>query len=161
MIDDSFRIYVDQLRDGQVEELDEFFSPAFLDVDEKDLKFVDPVYIAGQAYLADDMLVLHLDIKTFACIPCRICNNAVKINIDLRGSYFAIPLNEIKTGIFDFREMLREAVLLEIPTLAECHQGNCPERQVMQNFFKKETVPGSHNGEDEGYRPFENLEFKD
>lgn len=158
MIDESFRIYVEQLRDGQIESLEETYPPAFLNVAEKDLAFVDPVRIKGEAYLADDVLVLHLDVRTLATMPCRICNESIKADVVINEFYHAEPLEEIKGSVFDFREMLREAILLETPPLAECHQGNCPKRKALQQFFKKEgTVK---NGEEEGYQPFADLDLK-
>ncbi len=44
---DAFNIYTDRLRGGHVEEIDEAFSPDFLEVSEDDLKFSDVVAIQG------------------------------------------------------------------------------------------------------------------
>lgn len=158
MSDDHFKIFVEQLREGQEEEIQEEFPPKFLDVHERDLKFSVPVKIAGQAYLADDMLVIHLDIKTMATIPCLICNEPVNIAIEIKGFYHAVPLKEIKGGIYDFSEILRETILLDTPLLAECNDGQCPQRQTLKKYLKEENILG--NGTDEeGYKPFAGLEF--
>lgn len=157
-MDPRFKIYVEQLRDGHVEKLAENFAPKFLDVSENDLAFVDPVEIRGEAYLADDMLVLHVDVHTFCKIPCRICNEPVNTEIAIKGFYHAMPLEEIKTGVFDFQDILRETILLEVPSLVECHEGTCPQRRGMAKYFKKESPPGE-KGVEEGYQPFADLDL--
>ena len=60
MIDDTCRIYVEQLRDGHSEKLNETLAPDFLEVHEADLSFVDPVIVSGEAYLADNELILQV-----------------------------------------------------------------------------------------------------
>lgn len=158
MADDSFRIFVEQLREGHTEEIGETFSPEFLDVHEDELVFDQPVIVNGQVYLADEMLVLHLDIETKATIPCSVCNKPVEIDLSVKGFYHAVPLSEIKGAVYDLREILRETILLEIPLLAECRQGNCPQRKTMKKFLKKEGSSGEGD-EGEGYRPFADLDL--
>ena len=151
LIMNQFRIYVERLRDGQTETLKESFPSDFLEVHEKDLSFPGPVEIEGEAYIADEMLILHMDIKAAALIPCIICSEPVQVEIAIPGFYHAVPLAEIKTGVYSFMELLREIVLLETPSLAECRAGKCPQRQELQKYFKKEPSKGL---EDEGYHPF-------
>lgn len=160
MIDDHFRIFVEQLREKPVEQVQEEYSPEFLDVQERDLSFKSPVSLSGQAYLAEEMLVLCFDIKTAAIIPCRICNEPVEVDIVIQGFYHAVPLEEIKSGIYDFKELLRETILIEAPILAECHEGNCPHRIGMEKFLKKDDGLGNNKSEEEGYKPFAGLDFK-
>lgn len=158
-MDERFKIYIDQLRDGEVETLSEVFSPEFLDVNEQDLKFMDPVNLQGEAYLTGDMLILHLDIETACMIPCSICNEPVKVPIKISGYYHTVPLEEIKSGIFHFQEMLREIILLNTPILAECGQGKCPQRSSLQKYLKSESSRHTKEGDD-GYRPFADLNLE-
>lgn len=159
-MDDSFKIYVKQLRDGQVEKIEENFSTDFLDVHEKDLVFSDPVKVSGEAYLADNELVLHLDIQACGIIPCAICNEGVKVKIAVPDFYHAVPLNEVTTGIYNFSDILRETILLETPLFAECG-GCCPRRKDVQKYMKKNSSEGSGNAhEEEGYHPFADLDLK-
>lgn len=158
MTDDRFKIFVEQLRQGNTEEIEEVFSPDFLEIKEKELSFLQPITVRGQVYLADDTLVLHLDIHAVAVMPCAICNQPANVEIAIQGFYHAVPLIEIKGAVYDFREILREAILLEVPLLTECHQGKCPQRQSLEKYFKKEGVPGIKDQE-EGYRPFADLDF--
>jgi uncharacterized metal-binding protein YceD (DUF177 family) len=153
---DQFKIYVEQLRDGHTEELRESFSPDFLEIRERDLAFHDPVDIQGEVYLADEMLILHIDIKTVARMPCIICSEPVKVEVSIPGFYHAVPLNEVKSGIYNFKELLKETVLLETPSLAECCSGKCPQRQELQKYFKKESSDEKEEKGHfpEGYHPF-------
>ncbi len=157
-MDERFKIYVEQLRDGHVEKLAETFEPAILEVQDADLSFTEPVEVRGEAYLADDMLVMHVDAHTYGNIPCRICNESVKVKVEFEGFYHAVPLDEVKGGIYNYHTVLRETLLLEVPPLAECHQGKCPQRKTMQKYFKKENAAGEKEVED-GYRPFADLDL--
>lgn len=158
MTDDRFRIYVEQLREGTTREIKERLSPDFLEIKEKELSFSRPVVVKGQAYLADEMLILHLDIEVIATIPCAICNDQADVDIAIKGFYHAVPLEEIKGAIYDFREILRETILLEVPILTECHEGKCPQRKSLEKYFKKQSTPES-KGDEDGYRPFASLDF--
>lgn len=158
MMDERFKIYVEQLRDGHIEKLAETFEPAILEVQDADLFFADPVEMHGDAYLADDMLVMHVAASTYANIPCRICNEPVKVKVGFEGFYHAVPLDEVKGGIYNYHPVLRETLLLEVPPLAECHQGKCPQRKTLQKYLKKESAPGEKEVED-GYQPFADLDL--
>jgi len=156
-MDDPFKIYVDRLRDGQVEKIQEVFSSDFLDVHEKELAFDAKVIVNGEAYLAEDALVLHLDLDAQATMPCSICNESTSVPIEVKGFYHLVPLDEIKSGVYDMQEALREAILLETPQFAECHGGACPQRDVIGKYLRKESLQ-TKDVEDEGYRPFADLE---
>ncbi len=154
---DIFKIYVDQLRDGHADKINDEVSPQFLEVQEKELVFTDPVKLEGETYLANDDLILHLNIVAFASIPCSICNERVKVEIGLNNFYHAEPLDNITTKVFDFSSIVREAILLEVPAFAECHEGKCPHRKAIEKYIKSEPAQGQPR-EDEVYRPFADLE---
>lgn len=149
-------IYVDQLKRGHVEKIQEQIDPGFLDIHEKDLGFVDPIYVKGEAYIAEQELVLHLHVSTFANIACAICNEPVKVPLTLKDFYYTEELKEIKGGTFSILNPLREAILLETPTFAEC-EGKCPQRKELEKYFKN-PASSNENG-DETYRPFEGLKL--
>lgn len=155
-MNDGFNIYVEQLRSGNSEKISEAFAPDFLDVHEKELAFNDPVKVSGEAYLAEDNLILHLEISTFASIPCRICNEPVKVPLQLQKFYHSEPLDVIKSGVYNMMPLLREATLLETPAFAECEQGKCPKRKEFEKYIKK-----TENSEkEEGYHPFDDLKLE-
>lgn len=134
-MDDTFKIYVHRLREGTREKIAEGLDPSFLDIHEADLAFEAPVVIDGTAEVADGTLVLSLSVQTEAQMDCAICSKRCRIDIAIPHFYFTIPLDEIKGAVFDFREMLREAILLELPYRVEC-DGGCPERANVAQYLK-------------------------
>ncbi len=158
-MEERFKIYVEQLRSQDLEQLEEVFPPDFINVNEKDLSFSDPIKLTGQAYLADGDLVLRLDANTTCRIPCCICNEWVRVDLAITGFYHAVPLAEIKTGVYNYQEILRETLILEVPHLAECRGGKCPKREALGRYLKKETTTKTKEAE-EGYQPFLDLADK-
>ena len=157
-MDDVFKIYVEQLRDGREEKIHEKLNPEFIDIHEKDLSFEKDVELEGVAYLAEHELILHWDIKAEAVVSCSICNEPVKIPIHVKNFYYSEPLEQIKTGIYNFKDLLRETILLEVPLFAECNEGNCSKRKEYNKYFKEPSNQSSE--EDEGYQPFADLDWK-
>lgn len=150
---ESYKILTDRLRDGHVEILEEVFPPEVIDVREKDLSFVDPVQVSGKAYLADGELILHLSATTYCYIPCSICNEPVKVEVGFTDFYHAQSLSEIKTGAYDYQDLVRETLLLDTPTFSECQDGKCPQRKAFNKYLKQEDV-----ADEDGHRPFADLE---
>lgn len=155
-MNDAYKIYVDQLRDGHTEQLNEEFPPDLMETNEQDLKFLSPIKVSGEAYLAEHELVLHLDIETKAVIPCTICNEPVSVDVSVQGIYHAAPFEEIKSGIYVFTDVVREAILLETPRFAEC-EGKCPERKEIAKYLREEEASNNRLPPEEGQRPFANL----
>lgn len=158
-MDEAFKIYIEQLRDGRTEEICEVHSPEFLDVQDDELQFTRDVNFEGQAYLADDNLIIHLNVEAYANLPCSICNEPVEVKIEIPNFYHLESQDGIKTGIFDFTQALREAILLEVPGFAECN-GHCPEREKIAKFLKVKPNASSESlGDDEGYQPFADIDL--
>jgi len=153
MQEDFFKIFVEQLRDGQIQAISEQFTSDFLEVCEEDLSFQDDVEVSGKAYLADDDLILQFDIETQAVLPCSICNVPVKVDVRVLHFYHVVPLSEVKSGIYNFKEILREAILLETPRFVECNQGKCPQRPELSVYLKKDSDKGTSE-----YHPFADLD---
>lgn len=158
-MDDAFKIYVEQLRDGHVEQISEKLSSEFLEINERDLKYLGDVTVTGEAYLANDDLILHLNAETIAVIPCSICNEPVKVGVSLKGFYHSIPLLEIKGAIFNYMEILRENIVLETPSFAECEEGRCPHRKEIAKYLKKPGNEKKQAGE-EGHHPFADFDWE-
>jgi hypothetical protein len=136
----KLKIYIDRLKDGHEEKIDETLSSDVLDVREEELAFSGQLSVSGKAYLADDHLILNLKIKSLALIPCAICNQTVEVPIVLDSFYLPKPMDELLSTIFDFTNEIREAVLLHVPAFTECSNGKCPERETIKNFLKKPDV---------------------
>lgn len=157
-MDDIFKIYIEQLRDGREEKLNEKLDPAFIDIQEADLRFDRPVELQGVAYMADDELVLHWDIRTEAVLPCTMCNEPVRVPIQINNFYYCEPASDIKTGIYNFKNLLRETILLELPGFAECHEGQCPKRKELKKYLKD--PESSSSDKEDVYHPFADLDWK-
>ncbi len=158
-VDPSLKIYVEQLRGGKTQSLQESIAPSFLAIDEPELSFVDPVVIEGEAYLAHEELVVQVKVSTKARIPCRVCNELFKYDIVVPKLVHVQPIEGFKRGYFDISEMLREAILLEVPPIAECHGGHCPSRGELEGYLRQTVAEDSV--EEEGYHPFKDLDLGD
>lgn len=157
-MEEAFKIYVDQLRGGQVEQIAETVNPKFLDIKEEDIRF-DDISLQGEAYLAENDLIIRLNILTKVYIPCAICNAPVQVPMDLKNLYLTVEPDEFKSGVFYFAELLRESILLEMPHFAECNQGKCPQRKEIKKYLSKPEDAREPNGTDHGYHPFADLDF--
>lgn len=135
-MDDTFKIFVLRLKEGHQEHLREELSPEFVDIQESDVKFQVPVRVEGLASLSDDTFLLKLHVETEVTLPCAICNQPVQVPLSIPDFLFTAPLSEVRGGVFDYRDTLREAILLEIPPRAECGGGDCPERAVLAQYLK-------------------------
>lgn len=155
-MEDVFKIFVEQLRDGHIEKISEDFSPESLELKDKEFEFKKPISVSGDAYLANDSLVLNLTINAEVEIPCTICNQPVEEAIALNHFYHVEPLDEIKSGVYNFREVLREDILLNTPQFAECG-GNCPRREEVKKYLKPAVKSAKEQEEQEGYQPFADL----
>lgn len=139
-MDKPFIIHIDCLSGGDVQKIDACLSPDLFEVKEEDLSFPDPVILSGETYLADDELILRFNAKTSARMPCSICNTMIPILLAVNNYYHAVPLDEIKHAVFDLREIVRAALLLEQPLMAECSDKDCPERESIKPYLRKETM---------------------
>jgi uncharacterized metal-binding protein YceD (DUF177 family) len=152
-VDDQFKIFVQHLREGKTEQINFEAEPQFLEVNEPELRFCKPVSVKGVAYVAGDELILRLSAETEAEIPCSVCNAPVIVPISRKGFYHGVPLDEIKNSVFDYREAVRENLIIDAPRFIECNGGVCPEREVLKKYFKE---PGLEE-EEERQSPFKDL----
>jgi uncharacterized metal-binding protein YceD (DUF177 family) len=144
----AFNIFIDRLKGGATEKIEETHDSAFLGPDETDLKFGEAVKVKGTAYLTDDHLVIQMRAATMIQMPCAVCNKLQ--GIKLVGEFTtAEPIAEIRGAVFDYSEALREALLLELPKTIECNGGKCPERAAIKPYLQEETRT---------YFPFADLE---
>ena len=161
-VNERFKIYPEHLRNGRVEDIEESFEADFIGVNDEDLQFKDTVTINGEAYLADENLILNLCVNATAVMPCVICNEPVEVPVDIDNLYYVESLAEIKNGYFSLQNMLREAVLVEAPKFAECRGGNCLAREVLEKFLKNAVSAAAPSEELEGdrYHPFADIDIE-
>jgi uncharacterized metal-binding protein YceD (DUF177 family) len=154
---DLFKLYIDQLRQGKTAEIDEVVTPEAVELPvDEDLAFTQPIALRVQAYVADQELIIHLSADTKATLPCVICNELQDVDVSLDDLYFAEPLDEIKGAVYDFKPLLRDSLLLEVPHFIECSGGNCEGRAELEKYFKKPGVDKEE--ENETFHPFADLD---
>lgn len=132
----SLKIYIDRLGDGRTEKIEETVPPQIMGVNEKDLQFNHPINLFGKAYLAEDHLIIQLNIQTEIEMPCLICNERTQKKIGIASFYHTEEIAKIQGHIFDYTDPVREGVLLEVPSYVEC-VGNCPKRGELKNYLDK------------------------
>lgn len=156
-MDPAFTLFINPLKKGKTEEIDHQFSPEFLDVREEDLEFNHPVDVKGSAYVAGDDLILNLSIHTKATIPCSMCNDPVDVDVSLKDFYYVELLENIKSGVFEMQDTIREAILVETPSFVECHGGKCPQREQLEKYLTQ-PEEGEETGLESGdFHPFQDL----
>ncbi len=136
---DAFYIYIDRLGDGEVEFLDAEVDSDFLEVTDGNLFFPEKITFQGTAYLAETHLILTLDISTHFQTYCKICNELIVLPFSLKSLYITEDVANIPQKIFDLRETLRDAILLEIPLYSEC-EGGCLMRKDLNKYLKQDSV---------------------
>lgn len=132
----TLKIYLDRLKAESELRIDESVEPQFLATPTQELQFKDPVKIKGQAYLADDHLIVECALSTVGYLPCSICNQPTPVAVNKPDLRLVIPVEEIKGSVFELLDSVREEILLDIPQFAECGQGHCPERVSVSPFMK-------------------------
>lgn len=151
-MEDDLIIYFDRLQNGHHEQFTGEHSSSFLEVNEPELVFAPTLTITYTAYLANHELLLHLSVSTTAWIPCSICNEQVAVPLSLGPTYTTIPLSSFSGATLDLREEIREFILLQTPRFAECQNGCCPQRKVLNKYFAKDD-----QSDPSLYHPFSDL----
>ncbi len=136
----EFVINTDRLRDGKKLEIDCKVLSQFLATEEHGPRFEGPIALSGSAYIADHQLILNLHIQAPAVLSCSICNDEASVPINIQNFYHVEDLKELRGAIFDYGQVLREEILLEIPQFTECNQGDCPERKHINNYLEREKL---------------------
>lgn len=153
----ELKVYIDRLKEGAIEKFSGDIPSSFLDLIDKDLVCDHPVHVKGDAYLANDHLIVNLELKATVKIPCSICNQMTEISLHVPDFTHAEPISLIKGSIFDLSELIREDILIQIPQFVECNQGNCPERETIKKFLKKKKEDGTSKEATQVYYPFSDL----
>ena len=125
--------------------------PSFMDLESTDpLRYEGKIHVKGKIDYNPDTLHLHLTLKATANLPCVICQNPVKVEVEVRDVHHVEMLDEVLGLELDFGDFVRDSILLETPQRAEC-LGKCPERDTLSKHFAKEKSIQNN--------PFEGLEL--
>jgi uncharacterized metal-binding protein YceD (DUF177 family) len=151
-------LLLEHLREGKSTSIHETFDPLTLELNDSELSFDHPILVKGSGYLAEDLVVLQLDITGSCYLPCAVCNKPVKIPLVLKNTYITKPVSECSSGKVYFMQDLREAILLEVPSFRECNEGHCPERPHLTQYLKQNTLKTPRQEDSDLYYPFDGLE---
>jgi uncharacterized metal-binding protein YceD (DUF177 family) len=130
-------LYTEQFEEGKKEKIDQTLSPEFLKISEEELNFKSPVHLQGEASVITDHLILKFSVTTEAEMLCSVCNRPVRFSIAAKEISHSLPLAEMESSIFDYTDLVRDEILLQIPQFVECNGGKCPERPQIEKFLKK------------------------
>lgn len=140
----KLQIPLDCLQNDNVYKFEKVISFEDLNIDEeKELKFTRPISIEGKSYLANDTLILRLNIKFFISIPCSICNTFFEKEFIIKNLLITEKLLKINS-VYDYKDEIRNACFLEIPSYIQCSE-KCPELNTLKKYLNvtKENFPFS------------------
>ncbi|MEI6531257.1 MAG: hypothetical protein WCN87_00350 [Chlamydiota bacterium] len=134
------RIYIDRLKEGQEHLFDEPVDCSeIFDAEEVGTLVVKPVELSFKAYLAGHELVIEWQlIKAECLVSCTVCNEKFNFPIEIQEGRHIEPLSSIRGAVFNPSSLVRELILLDIPSYAECKEGACPERETLKRYIEKE-----------------------
>lgn len=135
---EALKIFIDRLKGGHTQKIEEAIAPAFLGPDEPELRFAERVQVQGEAYLTDSHLIVHLKARTRVLMPCAVCNQMIGVELKVDNFYHTQPVEEVPRAVFDCSEQIREALLIELPRTVECAGGKCPERTAITPYLRSE-----------------------
>lgn len=146
-----FHIEISRLRLAGSLPFEAEVKSSFMDLQPADsLQYEGKVLVKGKIDYHPDTLHLHLTLKAKASLPCVICQNPVKVDVEVKDVHHIEMLDEVLGLELDFGDFVRDSILLETPHRAEC-LGKCPEREALSKHFAKEKSIQNH--------PFEGLEL--
>jgi len=153
----SVKIYIERLRGGKNEEILEKLDPAFLDISEKEVAFKEPIEVKGEAYLAEDWLIIRLSIVAYVELQCALCCERFRYAINLEDMLHEEPLENIREATYDLLPLIRESILLEIPFYPQCGITKCNNRQEVEKFLKKDNKVSEEPKGINGHKPFQDM----
>lgn len=151
--DQPFKIHINALQNGHVDKIDltiDLATTPLLNPEESQgLKPGKELKISGEGYLAQNELILKLKFSFDCYLSCIICNNFFSTKIEGLIEHI-LPLSNLRTQIFDYKDLIVENIYLNQPPFAECSQGSCPERENVEKCSRQKKGQNI-------YFPFENL----
>lgn len=135
-MEDWFKVYIGRLRENS-ERHALTIIPDFLEIKENFLQFSYPIELTAYYYLADQVLVCEWKIKTKFTTTCTVCGENFAYPLEIAFSH-AEELANIPQSVFNFKDLLRDTILLHVPYYLECSEGNCPDRETLSAYLVKE-----------------------
>lgn len=110
-------------------------DPSFLDLTEKDeAQPSKPIVAQGTASLVGEFICLNLDVQCSFMLPCALCNEKFEYEVSASIEHQE-PVENIKQRKWDFTDLVREAILLEVPFFPQCGGETCRHRDEIQKYL--------------------------
>ena len=141
----KFQISLDLLKNDKIYKFEEIITCEDLDITtEKELMFTKPLSISGKAYLADDTLIMTLNVIYYISLPCSICNEFFEKKFVIKNLTITESVSNINS-VYDFKDEIRNACFLEIPSYVQCND-KCPKLENIKKYLNttKENYPFSN-----------------
>jgi uncharacterized metal-binding protein YceD (DUF177 family) len=149
-------IRVEGSTDGEETLFEERLDPDFLDLPEGDeLVPSSKVEVRGTAYRAGEWIVVEGRVETSMSLPCATCNEQTVFPIGPFVWKIDVLATNVKNGMLDLTEELREAILLEVPHLVKCGGEVCRNESTVRQYLVSDEHRTDEN--DERYQPFRSL----
>src|SRR5262245_26778924 len=130
-------VYIERLREGKVEWIEEKIDPVRLDIQEEGLICKEPIDVTAEVYLVDTWLIVKMSFSACVMLSCSFCNEPFVFPIEVKDVQFEETLEEIHGAVFDLLPLIREALLLEIPFYPQCGHTVCRNRNEVEKYLKK------------------------
>lgn len=127
-----------ELRQQGSLEINHSAPAAFMEVEEPYMGFTGEIQVQGRCELMDQGISLLLDIEAKTIQPCTVCNENTSATISIKQLHHFEKNPETCNNVFDFNDIVREAVLLETPEFIECLEGNCEARNDVKKYLKED-----------------------
>lgn len=141
---EELELYIDRLRSNEYKDFSFNSTPEFMESSDKETSFDKNILVDVSATLANDHLVFDISIQTEGNNFCKICNDPITHELNFKERHVAIPLEEMKSGIFSLKPYIREIIFLNMPRFSEC-EGKCPEREAINKYLKTSDNPQEDN----------------
>ena len=127
--------FLDQLQGGGEIAIDLELDPSFLELQETDeAKACSSIVVEGPACLVDGFICLSVEATGSFRMACALCNEPFeyKVKVPIRHQE---PTDTMKQGKWNFTEVVREAILLELPFFPQCGGKECLHREEIQKYL--------------------------
>ena len=149
-------IRIEGSTDGEETLFEEQLALDFLDLPEGDeLVPSSKVEVRGKAYRTGEWIVVEGKVETSMSLPCAICNERTEFPIGPFAWEIDVSATNVKNGMLDLTEELREAILLEVPYLVKCGGEVCRNESSVRQYLVSDEHRTDEN--DERHQPFRSL----
>lgn len=142
---DGFKFYVYRLKLPGEKEIASFsLEPEkFRDKGEEEI-FPSVVKVEGSLERIDyEHWMLILNMSTHMGARCCVCDKKFLRFVELFDIHHPLHRDDVKSGIFDCRELIRQEFLLESDCFWECAETGCSEKEEVVRFLKKNKLKGT------------------